>query len=89
VISACSALKEYQVSDPVKTDSGWYILLRLPTTADDVVTYVSDTQVRTLRYYAAVSQYDAVVSGWIDDAKVEYQGDFAKFDLPALLKKSK
>jgi hypothetical protein len=34
-------------------------------------------------------QYDSLVGSWIDEAKVQYQGDFAKLDIAALLKKSK
>ena len=85
--AACEKLSEYQVSDPVKTSSGYYIVMRLPMTPSDEVTYVSEGVYRTLRYYAAVGQYDSLVGSWIDEATVQYQGDFAKLDIAALLKK--
>jgi parvulin-like peptidyl-prolyl isomerase len=81
------ALSEYQVSDPVKSDYGYHIILRLPTTPQDEVTYVSDGVVRTLRYYAAVDRYNNVVGGWMDAADIQWQGDFETLDIAALLKK--
>ena len=71
----------------MKSDYGYHIILRLPTTPQDEVTYVSDGVVRTLRYYAAVDRYNNVVGGWMDAADIQWQGDFETLDIAALLKK--
>ncbi len=85
--NASENLKEYQVSDPVKTQYGYHVILRLPTTPDDEVSYVSENEYRTLRYYAAVNQYNTLVGSWIDETDVQWKDGFDKLDIPALLKK--
>ncbi len=42
---------------------------------------------RTLRYYAAVNQYNTLVGSWIDETDVQWKDGFDKLDIPALLKK--
>lgn len=84
--TAAEALSENQVSDPVKSDYGYHIIMRLATTPNDEVTYVSDTVVRTLRYYAAVDRYNSLVTGWMNAADVQWQGNFETLDFNALLK---
>lgn len=85
--NASENLKEYQVSDPVKTQYGYHVILRLPTTPDDEVSYVSENEYRTLRYYAAVNQYNTLVGSWIDETDVQWRTASTKLDIPALLKK--
>lgn len=85
--TAAKGLGEYKVSDPVKSDYGYHVILRLPTTPDDVVSYVSDGVYRTLRYYAAVDRYNTLVGSWIEAADVQWQGKFEKLDIGELLKK--
>jgi parvulin-like peptidyl-prolyl isomerase len=85
---ACETMKEYEISDPVKSEYGYHIILRLPTTPDDEVSYDSETgTTRTLRYYAAVDRYNSLVGTWIDEADVEWQPGFENLDIAALLKK--
>lgn len=85
--TAAKGLSEYQVSDPVKSKYGYHIILRLPTTPNDEVSYVSDGVYRTLRYYAAVDRYNTLVGSWIQTADVQWQGKFKNLDIGALLKK--
>ena len=66
---------------------GYHVILRLPTTPDDEVSYVSENEYRTLRYYAAVNQYNTLVGSWIDETDVQWKDGFDKLDIPALLKK--
>ncbi len=85
--TGAEGLKEYQASDPVKSDYGYHVILRLPTTPDDVVSVTSDGTTRTLRYYAAVDRYNTLVGSWLQAADVKWEGSFETLDIGALLKK--
>ena len=85
--TAAEALSEYEVSAPVKSDYGYHVILRLPNTPENIVSVGSDGTTRTLRYYAAVDRFNTLVGTWIGAADVQWQGDFAKLDIAALLKK--
>ena len=51
------SLEEYQVSDPVESEHGYHVIMRLPTTGEDLVSYYSGYQqmVVPLSYMAAPS----------------------------------
>lgn len=53
----CNALEEYQVSDPVKSDYGYHIIIRLPADADRVMQYSSDGTAMSARAVAANTEY--------------------------------
>ncbi len=82
---AAAALEEYGVSDVVETDYGWHIILRMPTTPDDVVSYEGEDAQYTLRYYTANAAYDAMVNGWLENAEVVWTDEFKNLDLAAIL----
>lgn len=82
--TATAALGDYEVSDVVETSSGYSIIMRLPTTPDDLVQYNSADEQYTVRYLAAVDAYDTVVGNWIADANVVWSPDFENFDVNAL-----
>lgn len=78
--TACAALGEYEVSDVVETDAGYHVILRLPTTPDDVVSVDSDGASQTLRYTAAAESYSSLLTGWIDEAEVTWEPAFETID---------
>lgn len=77
--NACAALGEYEVSDVVESTAGYHVILRLPTTPDDLVVNNSGTA-QTLRYAAAASSYDALLNGWMDEAEVVWEPEFETID---------
>lgn len=82
--TASKALEEYAVSDVVETTAGYHIILRLPTTPDDVVNVGSDGSTQTLRYAAAAANYDALLNGWMDEAEVVWEPAFETIDYAAV-----
>lgn len=54
---ACDALEEYQVSDPVKSDYGYHVIIRLPADADRVMQYSSDGTAMSARAVAANAEF--------------------------------
>ena len=82
--TASKALEEYGVSDVVETTAGYHVILRLPTTPDDVVSVGSDGTVQTLRYIAAATNYDSLLNGWMDEAEIVWEPAFEPLDYAAI-----
>lgn len=82
--TACKELGEYEVSGVVETTAGYHVILRLPTTPDDVVSLASDGSAQTLRYTAAASNYDALLTGWMEEAEVVWEPEFETIDYAAV-----
>ena len=82
--TASKALEEYGVSDVVETTAGYHVILRLPTTPDDVVSVGSDGTVQTLRYIAAATNYDSLLNGWMDEAEIVWEPAFETLDYAAI-----
>lgn len=76
--NASVALGEGELSELVKSNYGYHIILRLPLRISDVP--VSDG-VNTIGYLAALGMYDANIGSWIDEAKVEMAEGFENLDL--------
>lgn len=77
------SLEEYQVSDPVESEHGYHVIIRLPISGEDLVsTYNSSYQqiVVPLSYLAAPGYYETEVSGWAKDAEVKYTSLYEKID---------
>lgn len=81
--TACSELEAYEVSDVVESTAGYHVILRLPTTADDLVVNSSGTT-QTLRYVAAASNYESLLNGWVDEAEVVWEPEFETIDYAAV-----
>lgn len=81
------ALSEYEVSDPVESTHGYHVIMRLPMTSSDLVSYINGYQqsIVPLSYVAAPSYYDTDVSGWAKDATVKYTSLYEKVDFSQYL----
>lgn len=75
-------LAEYEVSDPVESTHGYHVIMRLPMTSSDLVSYTNGYQqsIVPLSYLAAPGYYDTDVSGWAKDATVKYTSLYEKVD---------
>lgn len=74
---AAFALEEYEISGIVESESGYHILMRLPTTGDSVV----DLDYTTYSYYsilayAATDLYSKKLSEWMDSCDLQWSDDF-------------
>ena len=86
--TASAALQPYEVTpEPVESAYGWHVILRLPTTGDDVIDYNADGTPYLLRADAAQATYTALAHAWIDDAKIEWAEGFADLDVQKLFTK--
>ena len=76
------SLAEYEVSDPVESTHGYHVIMRLPMTSSDLVSYTNGYQqsIVPLSYVAAPSYYDTDVSGWAKEATVKYTSLYEKVD---------
>lgn len=80
------ALADYGVSQPVKTSYGYHVILRLPLTADTVVSYDSTGAAVTGRSLFASFDYAAGLDAYLENLSVEYVDDFQAPDLSKYVK---
>lgn len=80
--STSRELDEYEVSDPVESTHGYHVIMRLPMTSSDLVSYQNGYQqsIVPLSYLAAPGYYDTDVSGWAKEATVKYTSLYEKVD---------
>lgn len=80
--STSRELDEYEVSDPVESTHGYHVIMRLPMTSSDLVSYTNGYQqsIVPLSYLAAPGYYDTDVSGWAKEATVKYTSLYEKVD---------
>ena len=81
---ACKTLEPYEVSGVVESKYGYHIILRMPTQGDDLV-MSSDGTSQTLRQLVAQQQLGSLVTGWVDEADVQWQPKFRTVDYAAVL----
>lgn len=74
------ALEEYGLSEPVQSDYGWHIILRLPIDPDGTV-MTATGQTSSLRTAAASSDMLARLTETIDAAEVEWKDGFENVDI--------
>lgn len=75
---AAFALAENQMSEIVKSDMGYHIILRLPTTRDSVVDVIDEKTSNTVGLYAAMDVFDAAVIEKMDSADIQWMDGFEK-----------
>lgn len=80
------ALADYGVSQPVKTSYGYHVILRLPLTADTVVSYDSTGAAVTGRSLFASFDYAAGLDTYLENLSMEYVDDFQAPDLSKYVK---
>lgn len=80
--TATFALEENAVSEPVLSQFGYHIILRLPTTRDSVVEYMTETNgYTTVGYYAAVDAFNSLLYAWMDECDIVWADGFKDFDI--------
>ena len=80
------SLDEFQVSDPVQSDYGWHVIMRLPLDPDGVIEYSNDGVALTARSKAANEAYGKALQDYFDSLKVEYAEGFEAPKLADYLK---
>ena len=78
---AVLSLEEYQVSDPVKSDYGYHVIMRLPLDPDGVIEYSNDGTAMTARSKAANEAYGEALQAAFDSLSVDYAEGFEAPDL--------
>ena len=76
-----TALANYGLSQPVKTSYGYHIILRLPLSADAVVSYDNTGAAVTGRSLFASYDYAAGLDAYLENLSVEYVDGFQAPDL--------
>lgn len=77
----CDALEEYQVSDPVKSDYGYHVIISLPADADRVMQYSSDGTPMSARAVAANSEFGSRMQECYERIDLSFAEGFS---LPAI-----
>ena len=80
------ALADYGVSQPVKSSYGYHVILRLPLTADTVVSYDSTGAAVTGRSLFDSFDYAAGLDAYLENLSVEYVDGFQAPDLSKYVK---
>ena len=86
--AAATKLGEYELSDVIKTDYGYHIILRLPLKAAAAVEYTSETEMSPLSYYVAQDMFSAEADNWANESKVETTKTYDKMDLADIFSKA-
>lgn len=75
---AAFALGENQMSEIVKSEMGYHIILRLPTTRDSVIDVIDEKTSNTVGLYAAMDVFNAAVYDRMDNADIQWMDGFEK-----------
>lgn len=74
--AGAEALKDYEISELVKSDFGYHIILRLPTTRYSVVDYIDGVNDNTIGTYAVADAFGKLVQSWSNDAELVWEPEF-------------
>ena len=83
---AVKALEAYEVSEPVQSDYGYHIILRLPDDPDSVIDYTSQNTPMTARKYWANADYAERMEAVLGETKLEYVPGFVQVELADFIK---
>lgn len=80
------ALADYGVSQPIQTSYGYHVILRLPLSADAVVSYDNTGAAVTGRGLFASADYAAALDAYLEAISMEAVGDFQAPELSKYVK---
>ena len=75
------SLEDYQVSDPLLSDYGYHVIMRLPLDPDAVIEYSNDGTALSARSKVANDAYGQDLQDYFDSLTVEYKEGFEAPDL--------
>lgn len=81
--TAARALDKYEVSDVVKSDYGFHVIIRLPLTGKDLCNS-SDGYPVALSALIAEEKFNEQFDKWVADAKTEFVGKYKNYDFSSL-----
>ena len=84
--NAVKALNAYEVSEPVQSDYGYHIILRLPDDPDSVIDYSSQNTPMTARKYCANTDYAERMETVLSETTLEYVPGFEQIELADFIK---
>ena len=82
---AARALELYGVSEPVQSEHGYHVILRMPLDPDAVIDYAQSGEGITARSIAASTKFNETLDARVQNAQIEYAGGFQQPDLASLL----
>lgn len=82
---AARALELYGVSEPVQSQHGYHVILRMPLDPNAVIDYAQSGEGITARSIAASTKFNETLDARVQNAKIEYAGGFQQPDLASLL----
>ena len=85
--ATCATLEEYGLSEPVESDYGYHIILRLPNSADRTVSYSDAGTALSARSLCANAAYAKLLEEYSAGMKVEHAQGFEAPDLLEYIKK--
>ncbi len=74
--NGCNNLKEYEVSEPIKSPFGYHIIIRLPLDADAVVGYTQSGTAVTVRATAANVELNNRFQEYLDGLEIQHAEGF-------------
>jgi len=83
--AAVKSMGDYEVSDPVKTNYGYHVIIRLPHDPD-LPLYSSSGENTTARQACASSAFSGILDGKVDASDVKYLNGFVIPDLMNYIK---
>lgn len=74
---ASFALEDYEISGIVESESGFHIIMRIPTERSYPVDFDYDNYIYyTVETYAATDIYSKLITSWIEEAEVVWSDEF-------------